>query len=184
MRVSLADHVKEVRRNLLAVFENQEATFGSVVRRLRLPRDAGRSPRDRDVQRDRQDLRPAFAGLAVEPIVPPKRYYGFRAQSGRPRHRPRSDAWPPTTTETCFDAATERRWLQPLPTLLEAAVADLSRVLSRLPLEVRGERPAAELTHRREAHGPTLIERFQRQVAQTPDAPAVACEGTSLTYGS
>jgi amino acid adenylation domain-containing protein len=181
--VSLADHVKEVRRNLLAVFENQEATFGSVVRRLKLPRDAGRSPLVTvTFNVDKAGPPPAFAGLAVEPIVPPKRYSAFELgldvlDTGH------GLSMAANYNRDLLDAATVRRWLNHYRTLLEAAVADPSRVLSRLPLEVRGERPAAELTHRREAHGPTLIERFQRQVAQTPDAPAVACEGTSLTYG-
>jgi amino acid adenylation domain-containing protein len=179
---SLADHVKEVRRNLLAVFENQEATFGSVVRRLKLPRDASRSPLVTvTFNVDKAGPSPAFAGLAVEPIMPPKHYSAFELgldvlDTGH------GLSMAANYNRDLLDAATVRRWLNHYRTLLEAAVADPSRVLSRLPLEVRGERPAAELTHRREAHGPTLIERFQRQVAQTPDAPAVACEGMSLTY--
>ncbi|HSF39107.1 MAG TPA: non-ribosomal peptide synthase/polyketide synthase [Thermoanaerobaculia bacterium] len=86
-----------------------------------------------------------------------------------------------------FDAATARRMLDHLATLLAGAAADPETRLSELPLLPAAERRqvTAEWSGPWEAF-PTpvpLHELFDRQAERAPGAVAVTCEGESLTYG-
>ena len=175
-----ADHLKQARRGLLAAFENQETTFGNVVRRLRLPRDTGRTPLVAvTFNVDRAGPPPAFAGLAVEPIVPPKRFSAFElgldiVDTGRGLSLAanyNSDLLEPTTV---------RRWLDHYRTLLEGVVAEPSRDVRRIPLVAHRPPVAAAIPY--VVQGPTLTERFEQQVKRTPNAPAATFERETLDY--
>ncbi|HYH45172.1 MAG TPA: condensation domain-containing protein, partial [Thermoanaerobaculia bacterium] len=85
-----------------------------------------------------------------------------------------------------FEAATMRRWLGHLETLLAAAVADPGRRISELPLLSEAERTQllGEWCDTRSAYPlrRTIHDLFEEQAARAPDAVAVVFEGEWLTY--
>ncbi|GAA3887070.1 hypothetical protein GCM10022243_59820 [Saccharothrix violaceirubra] len=83
-----------------------------------------------------------------------------------------------------FDAATVRVLGERLRTLLGGLVADPDRPLSRVPWTTEVERARiADWTGRGgEFATGTITARFAGQAARTPDAVAVTCQGSSLTY--
>jgi amino acid adenylation domain-containing protein/non-ribosomal peptide synthase protein (TIGR01720 family) len=85
-----------------------------------------------------------------------------------------------------FDGDRIERMLQHYVTLLEAAVADPSVRLSRLPLLPETERQQLLVDwNRTDNHYPSdrcIHELFEEQVVRTPDAIAVEFEGERLTY--
>ena len=181
-------HMKAVRDLLLAAHENQATTFGSLVRRLALARDPSRTPLVAIVfNLDKLGASPAFAGLDVEVGYPDKSFVNFDINLNLME----SSAG---LTLDCsynadlFERSTIRRWLGHYRLLLENLVSGGPRATSevsvgRLPMlgeeERRGLVRGAE---RRYAAGECLHERFERRVAASPEAVAVVCEGTSLTY--
>ena len=94
--------------------------------------------------------------------------------------------WSATTTPTCFDASTIRRWLGHLQTLLESIAAAPTQLIDRLPILSEVERH--EITVRwndtavRYDDVETLQSWFEWQVEKTPDALALTSEGENLTY--
>ncbi len=84
-----------------------------------------------------------------------------------------------------FDAATVRRWLGHLRTLLEGIAASPEARISELPLLAPEETAELASWNRTAAEVPRepVHRLFQRQAERTPDALAVAWPGGQLTYG-
>jgi amino acid adenylation domain-containing protein/non-ribosomal peptide synthase protein (TIGR01720 family) len=85
-----------------------------------------------------------------------------------------------------FEEATVARLAGHLETLLGAVAADPDRALSALPLVEGAERDRLLVAwNDTDAPRPeaTLVELFEAQVAATPDATAVVCGETRLSYG-
>jgi amino acid adenylation domain-containing protein len=86
-----------------------------------------------------------------------------------------------------FERSTILRMIDHFHRLLESAVADPGRRLSELPLLSSSERVQLLLewndTSSPVDAGSDVWHLFERQVARTPEAVAVACEGESLSYG-
>jgi amino acid adenylation domain-containing protein/non-ribosomal peptide synthase protein (TIGR01720 family) len=82
-----------------------------------------------------------------------------------------------------LDGAGAERVLGHLSTLLEGLCVDAARPVSRVPMLTAAENSGLLAPARvaSVATG-TLHERFERQVARTPDAAAVVCDDESLTY--
>jgi pristinamycin I synthase 3 and 4 len=85
-----------------------------------------------------------------------------------------------------FDPATVNRMLLQFQTLAEAAAADPGLRLAQLPL-LRGEERQQLLREWNDTAAPDmgslgLHQLFAAQAQRTPAAPAIACEGRSLTY--
>ncbi len=86
-----------------------------------------------------------------------------------------------------FERATAQRYADHLAALFEGIAADAERPVSDLPLLSAAERHQLllewgglrwEPSPRETLHG-----RFEAQAARTPEAPAVACGGETLSYG-
>ncbi|HEX8145220.1 MAG TPA: amino acid adenylation domain-containing protein, partial [Pyrinomonadaceae bacterium] len=85
-----------------------------------------------------------------------------------------------------FDAATIRRLLGHLQTVLEGMAANPERKLARLPLLTPAEEQQLAQWNRTQKNYPLekcLHELFEAQAASTPLAIAARCEGRQLTYG-
>ena len=99
---------------------------------------------------------------------------------------PARDTWEGTLVynRDLFDAPTLERLARHLDTLLRAAAAAPERPLLALPLMDEAERAAVLSTRDRKdfAVEGGLSQRFERQVARTPRAPALVSEGQVLTY--
>ncbi|MGW3270893.1 non-ribosomal peptide synthase/polyketide synthase [Streptomyces kronopolitis] len=84
-----------------------------------------------------------------------------------------------------FDAATVRTLADRLCLLLTELAADTDRPLRDLAWTTAGERHRMLVDWNGTEHGrpeATLVDRFEAQAARTPDATAVTCEGTALSY--
>ncbi len=84
-----------------------------------------------------------------------------------------------------FDDATAERLTGHLTLLLRAAAAAPDTPVSRLPLLSAGQRArllGGPLTAAAPADPATIPALFERQAARTPDAVAVTCDATALTY--
>jgi len=82
-----------------------------------------------------------------------------------------------------LDTTSAKRVLEHLRTLLEGICVDAARSITSVPFLTETER--RELLAPPRAASPVnecLHERFERQVARTPEAIAVTCNGESLTY--
>ncbi|MEU3456520.1 amino acid adenylation domain-containing protein [Micromonospora sp. NPDC006766] len=84
-----------------------------------------------------------------------------------------------------FDRATAEAVVDRYLRLLTAAVADPDRTVAALPLLADTERDLVlglGLGTAPEVPPATVVDEVQRQAATTPDAVALVCDGTSLTY--
>jgi amino acid adenylation domain-containing protein len=182
------DLLKATRSLLLAAHENQATTFGTLVRRLALPRDPSRTPLVGIVFNvDKLGPAPEFAGLGVEVGYPDKSFVNFDLNLNV-MDTGAGLALDCSYNADLFDSATIRRWLGHYRVLLESLVSGgvqgaAEMKVGRLPILTREERLAlvrgAERPYQAEE---TLHARFERQAAASPDAIAVTYAGASLTY--
>ena len=175
-----------LQKTVLEAFEHQTYTFGTLVRRLALPRDPSRMPLT-SVQFNLERLgdRLPFPGLQATLEPNGKRFVNFDLFFNVIE----SDAGLRVDCEyssDLFDAATIDRWLSHLQCLLAGCVADMARPIATLPLLTPDEH--AHLLaglNRTDAplHAAALVQAaFERQAALTPDAVAVSFGANQLSY--
>jgi amino acid adenylation domain-containing protein len=183
---AFTQHLRSARKALVDAQDHAELTFGSLIRRLNLPRDPRRTPLvDMTFNVDRVGAPVQFAGLAVEPLPPPKSFVNFEIGMNL------VDDGHSVTVECAFntalfDEATIRRWLGHYETLLRAIAADPDRPILELPILTDGERReilSGSSVDARRFPGATCLHRgFEEQVSRTPEAVALVFEGSSVTY--
>ena len=181
--ITFEEHLRATRKRLLDAFEHQSLTFGSLIRILNLPRDSSRNPLVTVTFNFDQVMSPfRFRSVEAELLPPPKRFATFDLEFNIVKSASSVFAECIHST-TILQPATATRWLEHLETLIESIcknpaqkVADLSlltpeqeRLLLTPP---KVSRQVEECVH----------QRFEKQVARTPEAIAVTCEGQSLTY--
>ena len=179
------DYLHDVKRQVLDAYEHQNHTFGSLVKKLNLPRDASRVPLiplTFNLSRVAHSLRLADS----EVVFPPKNFNFFdlnieAADSGRDlRIHCRFNA-------DLFDGDTISRMLGHFQTLLKGIVADPSQRILDLPLLTQGERHQilveGNQTGRDFSRDKCVYQWFEEQARATPQAVAVVFEGQELSYG-
>jgi amino acid adenylation domain-containing protein len=180
------DHLKSVRHAFLDAQSHQQVSFGSLLRKLNVPRDPGRTPLvSVTFNIDKLGTPYDFGELALEAIESPKRFLNFEISinvidSGR-------DLIVECEYNTdLFTAATIGRWLGHYKCLLETIALDPVLRIHELPLLTAAERQqlligwnetSADYPADASMHG-----LFEAQAARTPDAVAVEHEGSRLTY--
>ncbi|MBB5803452.1 amino acid adenylation domain-containing protein [Saccharothrix ecbatanensis] len=180
------DLLDQVRTTVLDAYAHQDLPFAKLVDALRVHRDPSRHPifqvgftlaESYDTELRAHDLvvrQEAIEGTAAKfDLLLSAVDYGDHLAIGA------------SYASALFDGETVRRLLGHFGVLLEGIVADVQRPLSRLPL-------LSEADRRREivewndsaAEYPSwaLHEKFQAQVAATPDGKAVELAGEGLTY--
>ncbi|MEV4050237.1 amino acid adenylation domain-containing protein [Amycolatopsis sp. NPDC049688] len=175
----------EVRSTVLDAMAHDDVPFGRLVELLAPDRDASRSPlvNVMVVLQNAPSATPELSGLAVEELDLPRRSAQFDLTV---EFEPRADGLRATfeySTEL-FDAGTIRRLAENLLVLLEGIAEDPGRPLSRLPWPAPAQRRALLEAGRSAADGPGLgvLDVFAERVRERPDALAVTCAGTALTY--
>ncbi len=175
-----------VKQLVLDAYEHQNYTFGSLVRKLTLPRDPSRLP----LVSATFNLDPAFsgidfAGLEVEIDNNPKSAIYFEIKFNLIDNGSEYLLECDYNTDL-FDAETIQRRMGSFQTLLRGILLDPEQPLSSLPLLTESERcqmlvewnnTAADYALDRCLH-----ELFEAQVERTPEAIAVSCEGNELSY--
>ncbi|WP_410590178.1 amino acid adenylation domain-containing protein [Amycolatopsis sp. lyj-23] len=182
---SFTDFLTGVRSTVLDAMAHDDVPFGRLVELLAPDRDASRSPlvNTMVVLQNAPSALPRLRGLAVEEFDLPRRSAPFDLTL---EFEPR-DGGLRTTVEyrtDLFDADTIRRLAENLLALLEAIADDPRRRLSRLSFPAPAQRRELLAVGRSAADGPglTVLEVFAERVRERPDAPAVTCAGTALTY--
>jgi len=180
------DFLQSVTRTLLYASEHQGYTFGSLIRKLNLPRDSRRGP----LVAATFNLHPPlsgldFAGLKFKISVNPRSHNNFDLdlnivdQDSELRLECDYNA-------DLFEAPTIQRLLGHYQTLLEGIVADPLRPVSSLPLLTENERKQLVVEWNDTASdipwGACVHHLFEAQAEQTPTAVAVAHEDKRLTY--
>ena len=178
--------LRQVKQELLDTYEHQNYTYGSLVRRLGIPRDPGRLPLI-EVQFNLEKVGAGicFEGLTVAVDPNPKQFVNFDLFLNVVE----SDGeliLDCDYNSHLFESATIDRWLGHYQTLLEAIAADTAAPLSKLPVLNEGERSrqikewnntAADFPRDKCIH-----QLFEEQAAQTPQAIAVVIGERCVTY--
>lgn len=185
---SFIDYLRSRRTAILDALDCQQITFGTLVKKLAMPRDFSRIPLvpvtfNLDVQLTEDQLN--FEGFKAEVFSNPRSYENFE--------------WAVNASETknklvlecqyntnLFDAATIRRRLAEFEVLLEGIVANPKQKISELPLLTETERHQLLVewnnTWAEYPQDKCIHQLFEAQVERSPDAIAVVFEEEQLTY--
>jgi amino acid adenylation domain-containing protein len=185
---SFRDYLRSRRTAILDALDCQQITFGTLVKKLALPRDFSRIPLvpvtfNLDVQLAEEQLN--FEGFQAEVFSNPRTYENFE--------------WAVNASETknklvlecqyntnLFDAATIRRRMAEFEVLLEGIVANPESPLKNLPILTAAERQQLLVewnnTQTNYPDSACINQLFEIQTEQTPDAVAVVFGEEQLTY--
>jgi amino acid adenylation domain-containing protein len=183
---TVAGLLRQVKDQLLDAYEHQSYTYGTLVRKLAVPRDPSRLPLTQtQFNLERVGSRLSLPGLDVEVSSNPKRFVNFDLFLNAVE----SDEGLTLDCDYCsdlFERSTVERWLDHYATLLEGMAAGADRTISTLPLlgeaeyrqivvdwnDTRIDFPGEKCLHH-------LI---AEQASRTPEKVAVVFEDRSLTY--
>ncbi|MEG4351414.1 amino acid adenylation domain-containing protein [Microcoleus sp. LAD1_D3] len=185
---SFIDYLRSRRTAILDALDCQQITFGTLVKKLGVPRDFSRIPLvpvtfNLDVQLTEDQLN--FEGFKAEVFSNPRTYENFE--------------WAVNASETktklvlecqyntnLFDAATIRRRMAEFEVLLEGIVANPQCPLKNLPILTAAERQQLLVewnnTQTNYPDSACIHQLFEVQAEQTPDAVAVVFGEQQLTY--
>ena len=128
------EHVRIVRQELLRAQQHSLATFGTIVRRLRIPRDRSRTPLvPITFTTDKIGAPFDFGDVAIASLTAPKTYSNFELALNL------VDSGGDIVVECdynsdLFDGPTLRRWLSHYETVLRAIVAQPESPVGALPV--------------------------------------------------
>ena len=182
---TFAQFLSRGKRTLLDAYEHQTYTYGTLVRKLGMPRDPSRLPLiEVQFNLERVGASLDFAGLKAEMDSCAKRYVNFELFLNIVESDDGLVMDCDYNTDL-FDEATVTRWLGHYETLLAGIAQDMNRPVRRLPLLQPAE--IQELVFDRnqtDAAYPSrcVHELFERQAASTPNAVAVTFGRETLTY--
>jgi amino acid adenylation domain-containing protein len=184
---SFADHVKMVRGLVFDAFEHKNFTFGTLIKKLHVPRDPSRVPlMSVAFNLDPNSLGIEFHDLACVPGSIPRRYENFDLFFNLVESSAGIEVQC-TFNLDLFDRDTIRRRLDQYRTLLAAAVHDATVPCSELPLmsDAERRRVLVEWSASDAYVAPTALVHaaFEEQAQRAPDAVAVrAGSGSALTF--
>jgi amino acid adenylation domain-containing protein len=183
---SFAEHVRAVGDDLAQAHEHSLLTFGSLVRRLNVPRDRSRTPLvSVTFGLDRIGAPFDFGAVSIVSVATPKSYFNFEFAMNV------VDDGATLVVETdynldLFDTATVRRWLSHYETLLRAVTADPTSPLDSIDLldAAERERILVEWNDTEELFDeePRLDTLFEAQVNRRPEADAVIDANERISY--
>jgi amino acid adenylation domain-containing protein len=194
--VPFAEHLRTVRQRLARAQGHSRFTFGTMVRRLRIPRDRSRTPLvSITFTIDKIGAPFDFGDVAIAPLTAPKSYSNFELAINL------VDSGSDIVVESdynsdLFDGPTLRRWMSHYETVLRAIVARPDTPVGALPVlseedtraildEWRGDAgvPEGEQGSAGVGVGGCLHVRFEQWARLVSGRVAVVCDGESLTYG-
>ncbi|WP_457021361.1 amino acid adenylation domain-containing protein [Luteimonas sp. A611] len=172
---------------LLDAIEHQRYTFGTLLKKLRVPRDPARLPLVSvmfNIDQALDQERSGFTGLALDLTTNPRRYENFELSINAVQVEGRIRLETQYNTDL-FDAATVRRWLAAFENLLRAAcdspdapVSGLSLLDDALFDEIAALQPTP-VAFDRECR---MHELFEAQCDRGPGRIALRAEQTQLDY--
>ena len=184
---SFSDYLQARKSAVLDAYDRQQFTFGSLVQKLAIPRDASRIPLVPivlNIDRGLDSSQLGFEGLTVELYSNPRCYENFELFVNATELAGKITLECQYNTNL-FDAETIRRRMAELETLLAGIVTDPHQKIATLPLLPLAERELLAQWNQTQTPFPqdTCIHQLiEAQVERTPDAIAVSFEGKQLTY--
>ena len=185
-RRKFGEYLSALRQTVLDAFERHQYPFGSLIRKLNLPRNPNRVPLANvtfNVGRLRGRLN--FERLVVEVARNPKRFVNFDINFNVTETDEDLSLDCYYSTEL-FDDATITRLLEQFEMLLEKAIDNAEQRLFELPLLSEAERRQLLVEWNRNTveypRDASVHELFQAQVERTPQAIALICGAERLTY--
>ncbi len=179
-------HARAVKRTILDGFDNQQLSFGGLIKKLSLPRDPSRVPLAPVIFNVDQRFELAnFGQASVTFETNPRVADNFElfingTESGN------SLVLETTYNTALFERGTVVRWLDDLTVLLQGVATDAEQALGDLPILPEAERRLqVETWNATEAPLPaeaTVLELVEAQARRTPDAIAARDARQSLTY--
>jgi amino acid adenylation domain-containing protein len=177
---------KSVQKSVLDAYDHQQMTYGTMVQKLKLPRDTSRLPLVSvmfNIDKSGLDLL-KFKNLDFHVESNPKQFTNFELFFNLVQEEHSLDVECEFNTDL-FDRETIRNWLEAFETLVEGIIANGQTTLDQLPLV---DPTTPEVMNR--LNGPTpefprqqsLQGLFIEQAARTPTKTAVRCDARSLTY--
>jgi amino acid adenylation domain-containing protein len=184
---SFTTYLSAVKNLVLDAHDHQNYTYGSLLRKLKLPRDGGRAPlMSASFNLDPAIEKPFLDGLDVEVEIQERSAINFDCSLNIvDGGEDLSINW--QYNADLFDDETIESWLGHYQTLLAEITADPKRSLADLPLLTDAERHRLLVewndTHREYPEGRCLHQLFEEQVTRTPEVVAVVIDDQQLTYG-
>ena len=177
---------KSVQKSVLDAYDHQQMTYGTMVRKLKLPRDTSRLPLVSvmfNIDKSGLDLL-KFQDLEFHVEANPKQFTNFELFFNLVQEEHSLNVECEFNTDL-FDRETIRNWLEAFETLVEGIIASGQTTLDQLPLvdpaapEVanRLNGPARDFPRQQSVQG-----LFIEQAARTPAKMAVRCGPRTLTY--
>lgn len=187
--LSFADHVTGLKRLVLDAYDHQGCTFSTLLRKLDLPREPGRTPLiSVTFNVDRYPAGPAFAGLELKITTNPRHFFQFDLGFNL-IESPDSLEMECDYRTDLFDSITIGRWLNCFRTLLADAVINADQPVSRLHLLAPTEQRLLEEWSGRAIAAPQercVHEVFEAWAAERPEAIAIRFQNDTtegaLTY--
>ncbi|OYU44521.1 MAG: non-ribosomal peptide synthetase, partial [Burkholderiales bacterium PBB4] len=184
---SFREFAQEVRDEVLEAYDHQSYTFGSLLRKLTLPRDTSRLPLVSVMFNiDKSGLdRVHFDDLSFKAETNPKRFVNFDLFFNLSQSNERMVVECEYNTDL-HDQATIRGWLGLFQQLIASAVANGDTALSSLPIlppadrmRVLGEWNSTARDYPKQATVDCLVSHISERASTKI---AVRCGGASLTY--
>ncbi len=184
---SFSNYLQTRRSAVLDAYDHQQFTFGSLVKKLVLPRDSSRIPLvpiifnvDQALDNDRLP----FIDLEVEFFSNPRAFENFELFINA------TESYGELILEcqyntNLFDADTIRRRMAEFETLLLGIVANPNQSIAKLPILPAVEQQLLATWNNTQTAYPQNIcihQLFETQVEKTPDAIAVVFENEQISY--
>jgi amino acid adenylation domain-containing protein len=184
---SFSDYLQTRRSAVLDAYDHQQFTFGSLVKKLVLPRDSSRIPLvpiifNIDQALDSDQL--PFIGLEVEFFSNPRAFENFELFINATELHGQLILECQYNTNL-FDADTIRRRMAEFETLLLGIVANPNQSIAKLPILPAVEQQLLATWNNTQTAYPQDIcihQLFEAQVEKTPDAIAVVFEDEQISY--
>ncbi|BAY30102.1 amino acid adenylation domain-containing protein [Nostoc carneum NIES-2107] len=184
---SFSEYLQSRRSTVLDAYDHQQFTFGSLVKKLSIPRDSSRIPLvpitfniDQGLDSDKLP----FAELEVEFFSNPRSFENFELFINATELRGQLTLECQYNTNL-FDADTIRRRMAEFETLLQGIVANPNQTIAKLPILPAVEQQLLAAWNQTQTNYPqdkSIHQLFEEQVARTPDAVALVFQGQQLTY--
>lgn len=182
-----AQFAKSIKQSVLDAYDQQNVTYGTLVQKLKLPRDTSRLPLVSvmfNIDKAGLDLL-SFQDLKFELITNPKQFVNFELFFNLVQTETTLEVECEFNTDL-FDRATIARWLEAYEMIIEAIITGSQTKLAALPVLGETERRLVleewNQTKREYPRNQTLRGLFSAQATATPKAIAVTSGDKSLTY--
>ncbi|MDZ8029621.1 MAG: amino acid adenylation domain-containing protein [Nostoc sp. DedSLP04] len=184
---SFSNYLQTRRSAVLDAYDHQQFTFGSLVKKLVLPRDSSRIPLVPiifNVDQALDSARLPFIDLEVEFFSNPRAFENFELFINATESHGELILECQYNTNL-FDADTIRRRMAEFETLLLGIVANPNQIIAKLPILPAVEQQLLATWNNTQTAYPQDIcihQLFETQVKKTPDAIAVVFENEQISY--